>query len=71
MSELFLHEAMQQVMAVGVPTAYAVIADRVAREDLYRKKDGFHPAPSQIGLRARNYPGLFRVESGRRCSKLQ
>lgn len=70
MPRLTLHEAMQQVMEVGVPTTYSVIADRVARGDLYRKKDGYHPAPSQIGARANNYPDLFRIESRGRCSKL-
>ena len=71
MSRLFLHEAMQRVMEAGVPTDFSVIANRIARKDLYRKKDGDHPASSQIGLRAKNYPDLFRIESGRRCSKLQ
>lgn len=38
------------------------VADEIAQRDLYRRKDGSHPKPGQIGARVGNYPHLLRLD---------
>lgn len=57
------HEAMRLVL-VSAPARTAslvFIAKEIANRDLYRKKDGSHPEPFQIRLRALQYHNLFEL----------
>lgn len=61
-----LHEAIEIVLRNQIENkaTYRVIAEEIAKQELYRKNDGTFPKPSQINLRAKNYPQFDISERG-------
>jgi hypothetical protein len=64
---LFLHEAMQEVLAEHPAGLSArALADEIARRGSYlRHVDGLPPPPKQVSARASRYRNLFRAGDGR------
>ena len=58
----YLHEAMSDVMVVGVRYTTREITDEIARQRSYICRDGRAPSSSQIAARAASYEHLFRRE---------
>ena len=58
-----LHEAIKDVLSKknNKTASTQYISNEIYKNNLYLKKDGGKAQPSQIFLRARNYPDLFEV----------
>ena len=58
--QLTLHEAMLDVLRRSkLPLTAKEISAEIERRDLFVRRDGEYPPPSQIQARARKYPHLF------------
>ena len=61
--QLTLHEAMRDVLGRSkLPLTAREIAAEIERRELFVRRDGEYPPPSQIQARARKYPHLFAAE---------
>lgn len=64
MKKLTLHEAMEQVLlANGKRMRVEDLAKKIAKLDLYRRKDGAHAPATQLYSRAANH-AKFQVGDG-------
>ena len=76
---LKLHEAMALVLlerkhAIGMPTLdTSALAATIGKRKLFTRGDGQQPPATQVGARAKQYPGLFAItlQDGRRLVSLR